>query len=54
MARQSAAKRRHDPDEWQHLISGDPKILGGKPVVEVARMPVPLVVGAVATNTARL
>jgi uncharacterized protein (DUF433 family) len=45
MARQSAARRRHEADEWQHLISGDPKILGGKPVIKGTRMTVSLVVG---------
>ena len=47
MARQSAATRRHEIGAWQHLISGDPKILGGKPVIKGTRMPVSLVVGAV-------
>ena len=30
-----------------HLISGDPKILGGRPVVKGTRTPVSLVVGSV-------
>ena len=47
MARQSAATRRREIDEWQHLISGDPKILGGRPVVKGTRTPVSLVVGSV-------
>ena len=47
MALQSSARRRHEADEWQHLISGDPKILGGKPVIKGTRMTVSLVVGAV-------
>jgi uncharacterized protein (DUF433 family) len=47
MARQSAARRHHESDEWQHLISGNPKILGGKPVIKGTRMPVSLVVGCV-------
>ncbi len=47
MARQSAAKKHREGEEWESLISGDPKILGGKPVLKGTRVPVSLVVGCV-------
>jgi uncharacterized protein (DUF433 family) len=47
MARQSTVRRRPETEEWQHLISGDPKILGSKPIIKGTRMPVSLVVGSV-------
>jgi uncharacterized protein (DUF433 family) len=47
MARQSAARRHYESDEWERLISGDPKVLGGKPVLKGTRTPVSLVVGSV-------
>ena len=47
MARQSAARRKQEGGDWEHLISGDPKILGGKPVVRGTRVPASLVVGCV-------
>jgi len=31
----------------KHLVSGDPRILGGKPVIKGTRMPASLVVGSV-------
>lgn len=47
MARQSSAKKHHAGEEWESLIAGDPKILGGKPVLRGTRVPVSLVVGCV-------
>jgi uncharacterized protein (DUF433 family) len=47
MARQSAARRKHESGDWERLISGDPKILGGKPVIKGTRVPASLVVGCV-------
>jgi len=47
MARQSAARQRHQTEDWQDLISGDAKILGGKPIIKGTRMSVSLVVGSV-------
>lgn len=47
MARQSAARRKQEGVNWEHLISGDPKILGGKPVIRGTRVPASLVVGCV-------
>lgn len=47
MARQNAARRATEGGGWETFISGDPKVLGGKPVLAGTRVPVSIVVGSV-------
>jgi uncharacterized protein (DUF433 family) len=47
MARQSAARRHQENEDWERVISGNPKALGGKPVIKGTRIPVSPIVGCV-------
>ena len=47
MAKQSAARRVTEGGDWESFISGDPRILDGKPVITGTRVPVSIVVGSV-------
>jgi uncharacterized protein (DUF433 family) len=47
MARQGAARQKQEGGDWEHPISGDPKILGSKPIIKGTHVPASLVVGCV-------